>query len=198
MLVVTIDQVGSSTSSDRVPAFLEALDALTRGRRELAFERTVGDEVQGVLSEPAVLRAVVSHALRDGHWSIGIGIGVVDEPLPRSTREATGPAFVRARKAVDRAKNKRMVARVAVEGPDAERAAQLEAAWHLVATIAAARSTKMWEAIDTVSAMDSNTSAAAHLGVSGQALSERLRRAGWAAELNAASLLDDLARRADA
>jgi hypothetical protein len=198
MLVVTIDQVGSSTSRDRVPAFLEALDALTRGRCELAFERTVGDEVQGVLSEPAALRAVVSHALRDGHWSIGVGIGAVDLPLPSSTREAAGPAFVLARRAVERAKGKRMLARVAVEAADPRPAADLEAAWHLVATIAAERSPKMWEAIDTVSAMNSNSAAAAHLGISVQALSERLRRAGWAAEVNARPLLDDLAGRADA
>jgi hypothetical protein len=198
MLVVTIDQIGSSTSADRVPAFLAELDVLTHDHRQLAFERTVGDEVQGVLAEPATLRAVVSHALRDGHWSIGIGIGDVDEPLPHSTREATGPAFSLARKAVDRAKGKRMVARVAVEAGNPERARDLEAAWHLVATIAAARSAKMWEAIDTVSMMNSNASAAARLGISAQALSERLQRAGWAAELNAYPLIDELTKQADA
>jgi hypothetical protein len=198
MFVVTIDQVGSSTSADRVPALLAELDALTRDHRVLAFERTVGDEVQGVLSEPERLRAVIAYALRDGHWSIGVGIGTVDEPLPSSTREATGPAFALARKAVDRAKGKRMLARVAVEATDRVRAAELEAAWHLVATIAAERSPKMWEAIDTVSIMGSNASAAARLGISAQALSERLRRAGWAAEVNAHPLLDELTRRADA
>jgi len=198
MLVVTIDQVGSSTSSDRVPEFLAEVERLTRGRVELAFERTVGDEVQGVLSQPAVLRAVVNHALRDGHWSVGVGIGSVEEPLPDSTRAAAGPAFSLARRAVDRAKNRRMPARIAVEAAVPERAAALEAAWHLVATIAAERSAKMWEAIDTVSTMESSAVAAAHLGITAQALSERLRRAGWAAEVNAYPLLDELTRWADA
>ncbi len=197
MIVVTIDQVGSSTSTDRVPDLLDRIgQQLEPDALVLPFERTTGDEVQGLLASVVGMRRVVSVALRDGGWSIGVGIGDVLEPLPASTREASGTAYVLARRAVERAKNRRAVSRVAVEGVDAEAAAELEAAWHLIATIAAQRSEKMWEAIDTVAAMDTQAAAAAELGISVQALSQRLQRSGWPAELAAHPLLDSLAERA--
>lgn len=197
MFVLTIDQVGSSTSADRVPDLLAALESQVGGTDVvLPFERTAGDEVQGLLADPTVVRRVVTTALRDGGWSVGVGIGEVATPLPSGTREASGPAYVLARRAVERAKNRRAVSRVAVEGEKAVAAAHLEAAWHLVATIAAQRSAKMWEAIDTVATVESNIAAAQKLGISEQALSERLRRSGWAAELAAQPLLDSLAERA--
>ncbi|KRE59250.1 hypothetical protein ASG92_05260 [Arthrobacter sp. Soil736] len=100
MYVMTIDQRGSSTDIDRVPEFLEGLKPFSSAR----FERSVGDEVQGVLDEPAAVVDVALHALRSGLWYVGIGVGPVNLPSPASPREGSGAAFVAARQAVDRAK----------------------------------------------------------------------------------------------
>mgnify|MGYP000161819840 FL=1 len=101
MYVMTIDQRGSTGDVDRVPGLLEELDALSTSGR---FERSVGDEVQGVVEHPDEVVEIALHALRSGHWYVGIGVGEVDQPLPASPREGSGPAFVAARAAVDRAK----------------------------------------------------------------------------------------------
>jgi hypothetical protein len=101
MYVMTIDQRGSTTDVDRVPELLAELSALSGAGR---FERSVGDEVQGVLEHPADVVEIALHALRGGRWYVGIGVGAVDRPLPKSPREGSGPAFVAARLAVDRAK----------------------------------------------------------------------------------------------
>jgi hypothetical protein len=100
MYVMTIDQRGSSTDIDRVPEFLDGLKRFPGAR----FERSVGDEVQGVLDEPATVVDVALHALRSGLWYVGIGVGPVNLPLTASPREGSGAAFVAARQAVDRAK----------------------------------------------------------------------------------------------
>jgi hypothetical protein len=101
MYVMTIDQRGSSTDVDRVPGLLAELGALSTAGR---FERSVGDEVQGVVERPDEVVEIALQALRSGRWYVGIGVGQVDLPLPASPREGSGPAFVAARLAVDRAK----------------------------------------------------------------------------------------------
>lgn len=100
MYVMTIDQRGSSTDIDRVPEFLDGLRRFSSAR----FERSVGDEVQGVLDDPAAVVDVALHALRSGLWYVGIGVGPVNLPPTASPREGSGAAFVAARQAVDRAK----------------------------------------------------------------------------------------------
>ena len=101
MYVMTIDQRGSTGDVDRVPGLLKELGALSTSGR---FERSVGDEVQGVVERPDEVVEIALHALRSGRWYVGIGVGEVDRPLPASPREGSGPAFVAARAAVDRAK----------------------------------------------------------------------------------------------
>lgn len=102
MYVMTIDQRGSTSDVDRVPGLLSDLATLSTAGR---FERSVGDEVQGVVERPDEVVEIALHALRSGRWYVGIGVGAVDEPLPASPREGSGPAFVAARLAVDRAKS---------------------------------------------------------------------------------------------
>lgn len=102
MYVMTMDQRGSTADVDRVPALLAELAQLCPGAR---FERSVGDEVQGVPERPDDVVEIALHALRSGRWYVGIGVGPVDLPLPASPREGSGAAFVAARLAVERAKS---------------------------------------------------------------------------------------------
>ncbi len=101
MYVMTIDQRGSTGDMDRVPGLLKELSSLSTAGR---FERSVGDEVQGVVEQADEVVEIALHALRSGRWYVGIGVGEVDLPLPESPREGSGPAFVAARAAVERAK----------------------------------------------------------------------------------------------
>jgi hypothetical protein len=123
VIVLTVDQRGSTHAEDRVPAVLEHLEEWVRGRDGLvvSFARTVGDEVQGVLagSDAGAQLAVdlTLALLRDQGWSVGIGVGPVELPLPEVSREGRGPAFYRARDAVERAKRRARGTSVAVEGP---------------------------------------------------------------------------------
>lgn len=177
MFVLTIDQRDSSRSEDRVDLALHRLRTVST---RLPFERTAGDEFQGVLEDAAVVVDIVMDLVRDGHWHIGIGAGPVNLPLPTSTRAANGPAFESARKAVEKAK--RLPAHLAVRGAVDEAAAHTEAVLALMGSIIEKRSEAAWEAIDLVSSGSSFTEAADKLGVSRQAISQRLSVAQWQQE----------------
>ncbi|MFE5291540.1 hypothetical protein ACFQ8T_05110 [Isoptericola sp. NPDC056618] len=212
MIVVTADQRGSTRGPDRVPEALALVGARVAGRVGLVlpFDRTVGDELQGVLAADddgaALAVDLVLDLVRDGGWSVGIGLGAVDRPLPAASREASGPAFVRARAAVDRAKRRgRGSVPLAVVGPDEEPratvAADAQALLRLLGAVVTRRSAAGWEAVDTLvgqrGAAPQRASAAA-LGVSEQAVSQRLRAALWAEDAAARPLAARLLRAAGA
>ncbi|MCR6689935.1 hypothetical protein [Cellulomonas sp.] len=222
MYVLTIDQRNSRTSTDLVPDLLArserkwpgivAGSSKTRlagegegegeGRRGvvLGVERTVGDEVQGVLDDPRLVVEVVLTVLRWGGWSVGVGCGPVDEPLPPSTRAGSGAGFVLARDAVEAAKSRQRVVPLAVRGAHHDAGLDAEAVLMLAAATAARRSAAGWEAIDAVEQAGPDArqeDVAARMGVSQQAVSQRLRTALWQEELaarRAAARLLDLAQ----
>lgn len=172
VFVVTADQRASRSHPDRVES---ALGMLAGVRTLRPFQRTAGDEIQGVLDAAGPTLAAVLTLIRDGQWSVGVGIGPVREPLPAQTRAGAGPAFELARDAVTRAKSR--ADRVAVSaGGGAEDA---EALLSVQASMVAGRSEAGWEAVDLVAEGMSQKDAAATLGVSAQAVSQRLRAANW-------------------
>ena len=170
--VLTVDQRASRLGADRVAAA-----SRRPGRRtgRAGFERTAGDEFQGVLDRPAVVVDVLERLVRAGGWSIGIGAGPVQTPVPDSTRAATGPAFLAARRAVDTAKTR--ATRLAVQGADAEAAADAQALATALAVLVQRRSPQAWEAIDLVTAGRTQAEAATALGISRQAVGQRLAAA---------------------
>lgn len=176
--VLTVDQRASRRGADRVGAALAALDV--GARPLLAFERTAGDEFQGVLAEPGAAVDVAMTLVRIGGWSIGIGAGPVQTPLPPSTRAATGPAFLCARRAVDAAKQRPM--RLAVRGTAPADAADAQSVLSALAVLLARRSDQAWEAIDLMEAGRTQAEAATELGISRQAVGQRLAAASWELE----------------
>jgi len=183
MIVMTIDQRGSRRVGDRVDELLRDLDP---GNAVRAFERTVGDEVQGVYDDPAEVVDVALRVLRIGGWSVGIGAGPVDEPLPESARAAGGAAFVLARAAVEAAKSRSRTVPLAVRGFDDGAGRDAEAVLVLVAAVAARRSEAGWVVADAMAAGEVRQEVvASSLGVSQQAVSQRLRTALWAEEQGA-------------
>jgi hypothetical protein len=221
-IVLTVDQQSSRRNVDRVP---HALRLLARVPVLRPFERTAGDEFQGVLDDAtAVVDATVT-LIRDRLWSIGIGCGPVEGPLPTMTRAGRGPAFLAARQAIDAAKQRpqRLAVRAAgpagplparplptlpVDGaldaaghpagvraksgaapddlfPCGQDAADGEAVLTLLAALLERRSEAGWEAIDAVASAGSITKAAHTLGVTRQAIGQRLATAHVQAELAA-------------
>jgi hypothetical protein len=146
----------------------------------LPFERTAGDEFQGLLDDEVSVVGVILDLVREGSWHIGVGVGPVEEPLPRSTRAARGTAFELAREAVEAAK--RRPQHLAVRGPDPARAAEADAVLTLIAALIERRSEAAWQAIDLEVAGLSPAEAAAKLGISRQAVGQRLAAALWQQE----------------
>lgn len=177
MFVLTVDQRRSRRDTDRVPGLLNNFTAAALVR---PFERTAGDEVQAVLDDPPSVVSIALDLLRQQHWSVGVGIGPVELPLPASTRAGRGPAFEHARTAVERAKT--AVTQLAVVGPHPDSATAAGTVLDLVALLVHRRSPEGWAAVELVAAGHSQSSAADVLGVSKQAISQRLRATGWQQE----------------
>ena len=206
MFVLTIDQQKSTSRGDLVP---ELLDRLSRHAARLPgvllpFERTVGDEVQGVLSDPESTLTVVLDVVRVGGWRTGLGLGGVRHPVPEHSREASGPAFVHARAAVDRAKSRTTAVPVAVDGPDPARAAEVEAILRLLGAVVERRTPLGWQVVDLLRPAawsdargTTQKEIARTLGISEQAVSQRVRSALWAEEQAAWPLAARLLREAD-
>lgn len=187
VLVLTVDQRDSRHGTDRVPTALDLLRDVPVLR---AFERTAGDELQGVLADPAALSVTVEALLRDGSWSIGIGVGPVDRPLPDHARAGSGPAYLRARTAVTAAKKAPWQLRVVGDDPGAR---QLESALWLWASVLARRTARGWEVADLVDQDLSYDAAARRLGITQSAVSQRAQAAGIVEGRRARELVTHLA-----
>lgn len=207
MYVMTIDQRGSTGDVDRVPGLLKELSALSTAGR---FERSVGDEVQGVVERADEVVEIALHALRSGRWYVGIGVGEVDLPLPASSREGSGPAFVAARAAVDRAKGAAAhVPLAVVAGRDRRRAnaasaaadgangsqgakacANAEAVLRLIGRLVQDRTAAQWKVVDVLRSVRHDTHgthgtqkiAAQKLAITEQSVSRAVLRSGWQEE----------------
>lgn len=187
VLVLTVDQRDSRHGADRVPTALDLLRDVAVLR---PFERTAGDELQGVLADPAALPAAVEALLRDASWSIGIGVGAVDRPLPDHARAGSGAAYLHARTAVTAAKNAPWQLRVVGDDPGAR---QLESALWLWASVLARRTARGWEVADLVDQDLSYDEAARRLGITQSAVSQRAQAAGIVEGRRARELVTHLA-----
>jgi len=190
MFVVLADQVSSRAGADRVPAALDRLAEIIGERAVLGFERTAGDEVQGLTAAPDAVVDAVAELTRLGGWRVGIGAGGVETPLPASTREARGGAYLAAREAIGSARSSPTELGLALATPDAtpivtaagygERAASVadaETALWLLRGLLERRSQEGWELVDLLDSGLTNSQAAARLGISPSAASQRVSRA---------------------
>lgn len=200
MFVLTADQRGSRTGSDLVGAAL-ALLARTVPDPLRPFERTAGDELQGVPADAAQALAAVQALASDGRWSVGLGVGPVELPLPGSTRAGRGPAFTAAREAVEAAKSRQHHVALVAGGlpvPAARTVADADAVLTLAMVVALRWSDEAREAIDLVRAGATQTQAAKHLGITRQAVGQRLGAALWRPHSDAVAVVARLLEQADA
>lgn len=181
MYVVTMDQRNTRETGDLVPELLRSLRPVPA---IIGFQRSFGDEVQGVTAgaQEAVNAALI--ALRGGNWSVGIGVGAVADPLPASILQAEGHAMVYARQAAERALKIPDLFPVAVEGINSDVAAEAEAVLRLLGRIVAVRSGAEWRVVDllTPGVRGQQKLVAAELGISTQAVSKAVIRSLWQEE----------------
>ncbi len=190
-VVLTVDQRGSRTHHDAVPELLDLLERAGPATGLLReFQRTVGDEVQAVLDDAGAVVSVVGTILRTGGWSIGLGVGPVDEPLPADARAGRGPAYLHARDAVTRAKT--TPHHIVVVGEDDYGAEQLETVLWLWAGILERRTARGWEVLDALGDGLSHAEAGRRLGISQSAVSQRAQAAGLVDERRARRLATEL------
>lgn len=180
MFVLTIDQRNSQEGADLVPAAIETIERVGGEALALPPDRTAGDEVQALVAGAPAALALALALTRAGSWSVGLGVGAVDTPLPEVVRAARGAAFLRARDAVERAKSSPL--RLALEGPDAEAAADAEALLRLLLELRDRRTDEGWEIHDLLATGLTQREAAAELGITESAVSRRVRAAGLRTE----------------
>jgi hypothetical protein len=194
MFVLTVDQIRSRRHRDLVDATVAELSALPT---RLPFTRTVGDEFQGALEDaPSVVDAILT-LMRSGQWHVGLGIGEVVEPLPDDPRSARGAAFLAARTAVEQAKREPSHIQVTAPAAPAE-AEDAASVLQLLGEVRSRRTAEGWEAVDLMATARQQAAVAARLGVSRQAVGQRLQAAGWAVEQRALPTVARLLQRADA
>jgi hypothetical protein len=206
MFVLTADQKRSTRHGDRVPEALVALEtalAADPAGVALPFERTVGDEIQGVLSSPKAAVQAVTALVRLGGWRTGLGVGAVDTPLPDSTRAASGPAFLAARDAVEAARSTPADLRVVqADGAHhyggADRARQAESALWMLTVLLRRRTPEGWEIADMADTGLTGRDIADRLEISPSAVSQRLARAALHEGRRGAELAEALLAEADA
>ncbi len=186
-MVLTVDQRSSRSRADLVPGQLGELSALATLR---AFERTAGDEIQGIVDAPDVAAAALRLLMRRGEWNIGLGIGPVELPLPAHARAGRGSAYLHAREAVNRAKH--VHARICVVGDDVYRADQLETVLWLWNSLLERRSERGWEVAELIGSGLSHAETGVRLGVSQSAVSQRARAANVVEVERAARLAQQL------
>ncbi|WP_110590505.1 winged helix-turn-helix transcriptional regulator [Microbacterium suaedae] len=177
MFIVTADQRDSQTGADLVPAGIATVERAAADGLALPPERTAGDEIQAAITSAASALAVILALTRAETWSVGLGVGDVEAPLPREVRAARGAAFVRARDAVDRAK--KAPSRIAISG---EGAGDAEALVRLLVELRDRRTDEGWEVHDLLVGGITQREAAERIGISEGAVSRRVSTAALRTE----------------
>ncbi|MHA7248281.1 hypothetical protein [Arthrobacter tecti] len=181
MFVVTINQRDSREVGDLVPELLREfrfLDAV------VPFQRSVGDELQGVVDNAVAAVDVALKAIRFRRWHVGIGVGEVHMPLPERIVDAEGYGLVYSRRAVNRAQKTGERIPLVVEGPDSDVAAEAEAVLRLLGQIVYTRTEAEWNVLDlmTPGARGQQKFIAQELGITTQAVSKAVIRSHWVEE----------------
>jgi hypothetical protein len=187
MYVLTINQRDSREVGDMVGDLVRSLRPVDT---VVPFQRSVGDEAIGIVSHaPAALEAAL-RALRGRRWNVGIGVGSVGPvdpeaggslPDTQALHDVGGPGLVYARRAVEEAARAGVRVPLAVDGPDAEVAADAQAVLRLIGQLVLTRTDAEWAVLDLMvpGVRGQQKPVAAALGISVQAVSKAVQRSFW-------------------
>ncbi|MBF4633827.1 DNA-binding protein [Agreia pratensis] len=175
MYVITADQVDSRHTADLAPRTITLLDEKFASGLALPVDRNAGDEIQALIGDADTTIGIILELTRTGKWSVGLGVGDVEYPLGTSTRDTRGPAFIAARDAVDAAKKspQRFACRHETTSL-ADDAADFEALMLLLLSVRERRTKQGWQVYDVLAQGRTQRDAAAELGITPQAVSDRM------------------------
>lgn len=184
--VVTADLVMSRGLTDRrgtqrkLVQLVETLNAEFGKDLAAPFMITLGDEIQGLLREPARFPPVIStiHSVfRPESITVGVGLGGVATELTQRVTEMDGPAFVSARKAVETGKSKKLEVVVASDSPQVDTI--LNTIYGFIGGVQSRWKQKQWERVNLYRKYRSMEKVAGDAGVTKQAISLDLRFTLW-------------------
>jgi hypothetical protein len=136
--------------------------------------------MQALVENSEAVVELVLLGIREDDWWVGIGIGAVEVPLGHTSADSRGSAFYNARDAMTEAKDSTYG--FAVSGDDSPRARAVAANLTLLALLASRRGGRQWEAVDLVRHGLSQKEVGQKLGITPQAVSQRLQSAAWQEE----------------
>ncbi|MDR7400641.1 MAG: SatD family protein [Armatimonadota bacterium] len=184
--VVTADLVVSRDLPDRrewqgrLRDLVDRLNTWHQSDLAAPFMITLGDEIQGLIRDPRRFPPVVAtvhSTIRPDRITVGVGIGpIATAPAVRVT-EMDGPAFVRAREAVEFGKEAGREVVVVSGTPAAD--VVLNALYALLGGIQRRWTVKQWERVSLYRQHRSLEKVAQAVGVSKQAVSLGLRYTVW-------------------
>ena len=180
--VLTADVIDSRRQEKVVAAKMAALRELTDPALVTPFTFSRGDEIQavvaGVLSSPAILRKLRYYCL-PLQLRIGIGLGRITSGLgANSSWEMNGPAFHRARQALDEVKQHRHWRTRLVSG-DPGLDQTVNTLFNLYDVIQSRWTFPQWEGVMLYEATGSYQEAGQRLGIAFQNVEKRCRAARW-------------------
>jgi len=180
--VLTADVIASRHQETVVTTKKAQLRELTAAALVTPFTFSRGDEIQavlaGVLSSPALLRKLRYHCL-PLQLRIGIGFGRITSGLGAvSSWEMNGPAFHRARQAVDELKQHRHWRTRLISG-DPGLDQMVNTLLNLYDVIQSRWTYPQWEGVMVYEATGSYQEAGQQLGVAFQNVEKRCRAARW-------------------
>jgi len=182
---ITADIVGSTEyykahGKPLRPRLLEALEKVNARHVEalaVQFTITLGDEVQGLVTNPADSPRVVYDLrlqLSPLKCRVGVGIGSIVSDLAESTAQMEGQAFSHSREAIDAAsRHKCGVTVYRVEDRLAEEMANVISS--LIDAIQDRWTDKQWDSVRLYSELGDVSRVAAALGVKPPSVIDRLR-----------------------
>lgn len=175
MFVITADQVDSRHTADLVSLTVTRLDRAFSEGLALPVDRNAGDELQALVVDSDTVIAMILDLTRAGTWSVGLGAGDVERPLAPTTREARGPAFIAARAAVESAKKspQRFAFRHEATSHSVD-ATDFEALMLLLLSVRDRRTEQGWQVYDLLAQGRTQREAADALGITPQAVSDRM------------------------
>lgn len=176
VFVVTADQISSRQADDAVPVALSKLaNVHDDADVDRAFVRTAGDEIQGLITQPAALVDTLRVLIQLGQWRIGVGVGSVERPVPDDVRAATGPAFFHAREAVNAARSAPQRVKFEASESQHQTCSDLQAATWMLAALWNRRTHAGWDVAERLAGGATTIEVAQQLGVTPSAVSQRAK-----------------------
>ena len=187
-LVFTADIVGSRRTKDQPWQQQELNRRLQTFAQEYAEaflclpSLSRGDEIQGVLAEPTDFAKMIRrlrYAIRPLIIRVGLGVGTITTDFnPKDSWQMDGPAFHRARQALEEVKNlKWAVTRWVSDRQNID--GKLNILLKTVGVIQSRWTSSQWEAVSLYEKMGTYKAVAQYLGITAQNVEKRCRAARW-------------------